>query len=294
MKQLVINTGIAAATSIAFTALAPIPEARAFDLVPESLGILVNNGTQTLQYDLEGRTAADGFEFFNDPGVIEVGEFGIDETTGAELRGYVEFDLAPFIPTTDEEAIDIASNTYSISFDILSQGGSGTSGDGTRNNLGNAYTGAVDVLWYIGTAIEELDFTPVTPDEQPLTDDLGGILTPAVNPLASFTIGSEDTPGDFSVGDTVTVDVTDLVRNLLLEPFGLGTDFATTFGILLKATDLTNPGMCGGDGQAECVGATFNGFGVTAVPTPAAILPTLFGLAGAAFRKKKVEGDVDA
>jgi len=290
MKNLVAKAGVAAVTSVLFSSVISVPEANALNLTPAEfgIGILANDGTNTVLYDLEGRTSANAA--LNQPGVVEIGEFYLGGQPGfefgAEMRGYIEFDISSLFPADIDEAIDIAQNrTYSINFDVLSQGGSGTAGDGSRNNLGNAYTGVINAFWYAGEAISSLDFNLNAGLGNATSElDLGmGDPIVALNPLASFQVPEN------GAGTSVSIDATALVRFLLLDPLVNNSTPTERFGIMLQATELTNnnPGVCGGMEQRECQGITFNNFGVEAVPTPAAILPSLFGFATAAIRKKK-------
>ena len=125
-------------------------------------------------------------------------------------------------------------------------------------------------------------------------DDLNGdnnnpgdaIIGVDSSPLSSFTTA------ELNAGDSVSINISAAVSDALNQ----GWD-ALAFRLqALPSESVTNPlGECTAAG-GNCGAITFHDFAIGAreVPTPAAILPTLFSMGVAACRKKKEEGAVDA
>lgn len=222
-------------------------------LSTDNQGILLNNGTETTLYDLENRTSANPVS--NGPGVIEIGE-----ASGVELRGYLEFGILDITPATTAEVMAGLYDNYYVNLDILDQGGSGTTGDGSANNLGNSYTGRIDIYWYplIPAALEApYTFNPILGD--PVYQGNIG-LEDVLNPVYSFQVDGLDPALDnYSIGDTVRIDVSRLLRMLLIEPWFLGFDPYSGFGLMIQASDISaDAGQCGIDGQRTCGGILLN------------------------------------
>jgi len=259
MKNLIAKAGVIAASSVLLTTAVSVKDAQALTLGASSVNSLyyatngVGNNNNTSQ-------------LYPTPG--EIGEFVF-----GEVRTYAEYDLTPFAQIW---ADDLANGTdafnnldFDLGFNIASLIGSGAVG----SNLGGAsdaspYTGTVNVLWYLGSAVgDPLLFNPTTPN--------------LFNPLYSFEMSG------LNVGDRINLDtatVSNLVRYLITVR-GLN-----SFGIMLK-TEIASVGACGPINvsiRENCSGAIFDNFDV-AIPTPAAVLPTIFGFVSAALRKKKQE-----
>jgi hypothetical protein len=272
MKNLIAKAGVIAASSVLLTTAVSVGKAQALDLTASQVGSLYFCEIGCLDRNTGG--AATNYVDIN-PTPGDVGEF-----VNGEVRTFAEYDLSSF---ADIYANDLLNGTdqfinleFALGFDIFSDIGSGdigsTNGGATD---ASAYEGLVNVFWYLNSAPfgssvfgSPLIFDPV----------IGGIF----NPLYSF-----DT-NDYSAGDRIAFDVTSLVHLLI-------TNGVSSFGILLDA-DIADAGSCGpinGATRQLCSGTQFNNFDV-AIPTPAAILPTLIGFASAAFRKKKQEEEMNA
>lgn len=279
MKNLVAKAGVAAVTSVLLTSVVSVPEAKALNLVPAELGTLAF-GSRDGVSDPELRKLNITDPTFLDAGVVEVGEFLNNET-----RGYFEYDLSSLLPLfPGNEDLLAPSASFSIDLGVFSDGGTGSAGSaGSGSNLNNPFNGLVKVSWYVGTALNPLSFNP-QPGVTPCAEDFG--TGPCVNPLAILDLSSSD----LDVGKTTTIDVTSIAQNLLLAAEFDGP--SPYFGIILQVENFAQVGQCAGSTGRDCQGVTFTS-GLKAVPTPAAILPSLMGLASAAFRKKK-KNEVEA
>jgi hypothetical protein len=233
-----------------------------------------------------------------------------------EVRGIVEFDVRAYQETidafnaeVDQKVLDgiipsVAAGeaekaffkaeliaSAALNFSVFKQGGL----DQAPLPLGatpapGPLPGTVEVSFYGGdlSIIDEnlYDYGNGVSQHGQL-DDLNGdnnnsgdaIIGTAATALSNF-----DTAG-LLPGDQISLDISAAVTEALDQ----GWD-ALAFRLQARpSTSLTNPlGICPSQG---CSAITFNKFAIGAqeVPTPAAILPTLFGLGAAAFRKKEKE-----
>ncbi|MGB2927244.1 MAG: PTPA-CTERM sorting domain-containing protein [Limnothrix sp.] len=232
--------------------------------------------------------------------------------TSEEVRGltelnlqayYVEFDKLdarvgqpdPVTGTifTQEDAEIIKTKlitSATLSFAVAQLGGAHPDNQNPLFELGNEdLTGDIVISYYMGNGKEDLaDYgtaRQVSSSETP---------TPAIPGTEAFGLndGFISTQG-FKKGQKVSIGIADAVERALTEKWDiLGFRFEA-----LRFSSVNNPlGSCAFDstGQAssfdDCGAITFNNFEIGAVPTPAAILPTLFGMGMAAIRKKKGEG----
>lgn len=274
MKNLVAKAGVAAVTSVLLVSVASVPEAKAADLKPSTSGSLAfgsRNGVDAPELRVLNIVDPE----FLDAGAVEVGEFVNNET-----RGYFEYDLTSLASDTANPFFLTPSFGYTVDLGVFSDGGTGSAGSsGNGSNLNNPFDGTIKAFWYLGSALDSADLA-FNPTLGPSTG--GCFFTEVV-----FGLGGCDNPleeidmSTLAKGDSVEIDVSNLVKELLLS----GTN---SFGIMLQAIakDGTTLGVCGTNAGRVCEGVTFTS-GLEAVPTPAAILPTLFGLASAAFSKKR-------
>lgn len=274
MKKLIINAGIATATSIAFTALAPGQEAQAMLLVPSSYETTLTNGKPVLidptnpstTPDIVRQTSADS---------CEVGESAFNEA-----RCFVGFDLS--------SALDLDPNERSkaqLSFKVADfLGGLGNTGIGATN-AGNALSGTITIGQTFGGDGTAPTPTGIETNDMALFDPNPFFGLDPVNIISSTIDFDVDAS---SVGKTFSFDISALVNALLDTATPGGGPFLS---IVLKSDYPTQGGDCGfaGANREVCGGVVLEGFNVNAVPTPAAILPTVLGLASAAMRKKRDE-----
>jgi hypothetical protein len=282
MKNLVAKAGVAAVTSVLFTSFISVPEAKAFDLRASNVTFVTLTQGDRGCADSPSGGGSDVLaptlaEPFASAGAVEVGEFCSNESVAL-----VEYDLtsqgASFPDFTGLD--DLITEEFFIKFKVFTEDGSGSfGGDGDKQNSGSGheYTGLVDVLLYTEEAISGLQINPLAIDPNPFTQiDLSL----------------------YGAGDEISIDVTSIVRGLFQDAFNATIPSNPLDQILLGMSLRVNPGdnlFLTDDGQREvgacgfndikCRGVTFNDFDV--VPTPAAVLPSLFGLASAAFRKKR-------
>ncbi|AFY39032.1 hypothetical protein Lepto7376_2775 [[Leptolyngbya] sp. PCC 7376] len=274
MKKLLVNAGIAAATSVAFTALVPAQEAQA--LVLESTyqttltnGVVIVGDAPTVRVSSPGT------------GLVEVGEFSLNES-----RGFVGFDLAPLLALEENERSSLTLNFNVADF----TGGLGTGGLGDGSNADNRFEGVLqlsrNILGDGSTAPAPLGLPGFGPDQL--------LFDPFLT--AGFPDGGLGVPFEFSassIGDSVSLDVTSIVTELL----DTGNPMNYSLALVLKGDfEGGTPGSCGGFVGTErdvCSGIVFDDFTIKAVPTPAAILPALLGMGSAAVRKKKEDEESD-
>lgn len=273
MKNLIAKAGLLATSSILLTTAVSVGKAQALDLSAGAVGSIYLCEIGCLDPDT-GIPTPNYVGLNPTPG--DVGEF-----VNGEVRTFAEYDLGGF---ADMYANDLLNGTdqflnleFALGFDVFSDIGSGDVGStGGGATDASPYEGVVNVSWYFTTAPYG---GSVFGD--PLVFNPPGII-PVFNPLYSFNTS------DYSAGDRISFDVTALVHALIVNNFN-------SFGILLKAESIAgDAGFCGPIRGAErdCSGVQFNNFDV-AIPTPAAVLPTLIGFASAALRKKKNEEEVD-
>lgn len=304
MKNLVAKAGAAAAGSVLISLFTPIRAVQAFQLFSSDFGSYAESGNGLVQ-ELNLESSKD--TRFVGAGAIEAGEF----LNGGESRGYVEFDLSSVFnkysdPDQQNDFIYGYSGPaeFTLGFNVFLKSGSGTAGssgagensylnidtngnvvgDGSPNqySYNTAADGEVNVFLYQSTmfggstpsSLEPLDpFPPVVG---------AGIVNPfSNNPFANYKIN------ELSEGERKELDVTSLVQllyyNYMNDPNLDQRDQYLSFGLMFDFAR-ANEGICGTTSR-ECRGVSFNNFDL--VPTPAAILPTLFGLASAAIRKKR-------
>lgn len=290
MKNLVAKAGVATITSVLLLTVPSPQEANALELAASKVGSIAfgtSDGTGTptsaiLQIN---------DPYFQNAGAVEVGEYLYYET-----RAYAEYDLSEIDSTVD----GFFSPDYQITlgFNVFTKGGTGSGGTpGLGSNLGQSFDGKIQVFWYDAITIESLAgitnplsvFTPAPPlfdldDSLPTGGGVNGgtgLQTP-FNPLYEIEMNTKNE------GSRITIDVTNLVKNLLASPI----TSKNFLGLMLKMDPSSGQlagGSCGENRQ--CYGTTFNNFDLGVVPTPAAILPSLIGLGAAAFRKKRNEID---
>ncbi|NJN71803.1 MAG: PTPA-CTERM sorting domain-containing protein [Limnothrix sp. RL_2_0] len=289
MKNLVAKAGVAAVTSVLFSSVVSVPEAKAFDLRASDVTTQTfTQGDFTCSDNPTGggdQIRTPGLdEPFSSAGAVSVGEFCSNESIAL-----IEYDLTnqgvsfPNFLGLDDLLDPMVE--YLIKFKVFTEdgaGGLGLTGDQQNSGPGHEYTGLVDVLLYTDASIANSQINPLAINPNPFTQiDLS----------------------QYSAGDEITIDVTDVVKSLFqnaftatipinpLEQILLGMSLRVNPGdnLFMTSTGQRNVGACGFDG-VKCLGVTFNDFDV--VPTPAAVLPTLFGLASAAFRKKKRNEEV--
>jgi len=268
MKNLIAKAGVIAASSVLLTTFTSVGKAQALDLSAGSVGSIYFCEIGCLDPDT-GVPAPNYIGLNPTPG--DVGEF-----VNGEVRTFAEYDLSSF---ADMYANDILNATdqflnleFELSFDIFSDIGSGDIGS-TNGGATDAspYEGLINVVWYFNT-----DPLGNSVFGNPLVFNPPGVIS-FQNPLLTFNTN------DYSAGDRIAFDVTELVHALITNNF-------SSFGIMLQA-DIADAGSCGPINGAErqlCSGVQFNNFDA-AIPTPAAVLPTLIGFASAALRKKKQE-----
>jgi hypothetical protein len=213
--------------------------------------------------------------------------------TAEEIRGLVEFDLAYYysefakldawantIPegTVGDDLTEAQAeatktkliNSSIMNFRVFQLGGLHYDNQYSLDLFG-IFEGNVDVSYYQGDGIEDV------------ADYGNGTSKATGDPIVgtpSTALGSFSTR-DFKKGQRVTFDISAAVADAL-------TNGWQTLGLRLQAdpsTTAVNPlGKCQ---SPSCNATTFDKFTIGAVPTPAAILPTLFGMGMAAIRKKK-------
>lgn len=265
MKKLLAKTGCIAATSALLAGIVSVEKAQALSLGAETS---VTVGSiylcETGCIDLESGAEVDNYVGLNTtPG--DVGEF-----VNGEVRTFAEYDLSRFADVLIDDPDLFYSIDFDLGFDLLSEVGAGDVGsEGTGDTSSSAYKGTIDVSWYYNAA----------PFGTSSLDDPFNFT-----PGFTFDLFSFDTE-DYNTTDNsrIEFDVTTLVQDLLGGGFNI-----TSFGIMLSIADFDDPGTCGPAAGADdrvCSGVQFGNFDI--VPTPAAVLPTLFGFASAAFRKKK-------
>jgi hypothetical protein len=268
MKKLSVTyTGFLAAAS-AFCVVAPAIDAQAITLTASRTGTLAKGGASgDLVQPLTIRDPA-----FADAGAVEVGEFLRNES-----RAFAEYDLSGFSFDPDSE--------YTVGFNVFSEGGTNSAGStGLGNNAGNPLVGDIFVSWYRmdGSVFDSpFTFDPELPTGGNISP-FSGLAFPT-NPL--LTLDSSD----YVAGNRIEIDVTNLVKNILVLPIP-----PQSFGLMLWAdgTDASlgeGLGKCGASADRQCQAVSFNNFGITEVPTPAAILPSLLGMLTAASRRKEEE-----
>lgn len=276
MKNLIAKAGVIAASSVLLTTFTSVGKAQALDLSAGSVGSIYFCEIGCLDRNTGG--AATNYVDLN-PTPGDVGEF-----VNGEVRTFAEYDLSSFATMY---ANDLANGTtqfinleFDLGFDLFSDIGAGDVGStGGGDTASSPYEGLVNVFWYFNSPSafgDPLVFDPLRP-AGPFFESFG-----VFNPLYAF-----DT-NNYSAGDRIAFDVTSLVHLLI-------TNGVSSFGILLDA-DIADAGSCGpisGATRQLCSGVQFNNFDV-AIPTPAAVLPTIIGFASAALRKKKREEEVGA
>lgn len=227
--------------------------------------------------------------------------------TSEEIRGMVEFSLQPYyqrfaeldnqanaIPEgtpgddfTEAEAQAIKDKLVAsalLNFNVFQQGGIHPDNQNPlANDLFSSFGlgGVVEFAYYEANGLEDLfDYGDGT--SKSTGDPLPGTQ-------ATFLLDWLITQ-DLAKGQRVSFDISSAVADALNNGWSM-------LGFRLSAIPATsNPdvlGQCAFDatGQAtsfaDCGAITFNNFSIGAVPTPAAILPTLFGIAMSAVRKRK-------
>lgn len=277
MKKLAVNIGITAATSLAFTALVPAQEAQAFK-ISSTYETTLAKGVSTV-VDPSDPASSPSIVRVTDTEFCEVGEATLNE-----LRCFVGFDLESLAAIAEENR-----QSAELKFNVVDfVGGLGNVGVG-NSNAGNALTGSIQ----IGRRLDFDGSAPNPAGDGSFGDDL--IFDPV--PLLGLDPDTPFTQIDFavdenSVGETLKFDISSLITDMLNAPnFGGG-----PFLSIVLNSGFENPGSCGfaGADRDLCSGIVFNDFAIHAVPTPAAILPTLVGLASAALGKKRDESDDEA
>lgn len=290
MKNLVAKAGVAAIAS-ALMITVPLPqEASALELTASTVGSIAFGSPDGVASP-ESAILLINNDPFQSAGAVEVGEYLYNQT-----RAYAEYDLS----SINAGVPNFYSPDYQITlgFNVFSKGGTGSGGTpGLGSNLDQAFNGNIQVFWYTASTVEALAgttnplsvFTPEPPlffldPYLPVGGEQNGgtDLFDPLNPLYTIDMSTKNE------GDRITIDVTNLVKNLLAS----STTSKNFLGLMFKmdpnSTQLAG-GSCGTNRQ--CVGTTLNNFDLGVVPTPAAILPSLIGLGAAAFRKKRNEID---
>lgn len=203
--------------------------------------------------------------------------------TSEEIRGLVEFDLNAYLnpALTAEKRNKLIDNSL-LSFTVFKQGGLSVDNQNPLSGVGG-----IEVSYYQSDGLESVEdygdgiskngegtLNPGDVIEGTDAFPLTSVFDPGVNPF--FTSGALL----LSAGDKVQLNIAAAVRDALDKGW-------TTLGFRLQqniATTGAVPGQCA---NPSCGAITFHDFKITAVPTPAAILPTLFGMGMAAIRKKR-------
>lgn len=274
MKNLVAKVGTVTTATLLATAIAPVMEAEALVLNASRTGTIVRGQANSSSPVIDQELLI--FDpFFADAGAVEVGEFLFNES-----RAFAEYDLSSFSYDPNAE--------YTLGFNVFTKGGTNSAGSsGLGNNKSTpgdyrGFDGNIFVEWFSfdNSVFNPINFDPLTP----IGGNVGfsGFTRPA-NPLAVLDMST------YSEGDRIELDVSSLVKDLLFLPNIPGFN-SHSLGIMLYADPTyVNGGLgnCGANAGRACLATTFNNFGIDAVPTPAAILPSLLGIASATFRRKR-------
>lgn len=327
MKNLVAKAGVAAAGSMMLLATAGVKSANALFIeatetfsVSEDVSYRPEIGTgsndrQFRSYNPNPANLATG-RYNTDDSIMnsiqslpynvggDVTDMAIAGSfTSEEIRGLVEFDLQPYydafadldakaalIPEgtlnddfTEAEAQDIKDKLVAsalLNFEVFQLGGLHPD---NQNPLAlpspSTRNGNVEVSFYKGDALESLfDYGNGTSKTtgDPLLGTEATLLTAFITQ-------------DLVEGSKVSLNIAAAVTEALNQGWSV-------LGFRLAAQPArSNPrplGQCAYDSSgtanyADCGAIAFHNFAIGAVPTPAAILPTLFGMGMAAIRKRK-------